>query len=110
MWLFADPARLGLAAAGLWLILCAPPLRGWLESSMASHMLVQLPLLAVIGYALGWAWLKAQPGGAAARALEAGQSFNAGGATGILAASFVMVLWMLPRLLDLARFDAEMDT
>jgi hypothetical protein len=109
MWPFADPARVALAAAGLWLVLCAPPLRGWLESSMASHMLVQLPLLAAIGYALGWAWLRSRPGSTAARALATAQSFNTGGVTGILAASFVMVLWMLPRLLDLARFDAGVD-
>ena len=33
----------------LWLLAAAPPLRGWLETSMALHMLVQLPLLAWIG-------------------------------------------------------------
>ena len=37
------------------------------------------------------------------------QSFNAGGVTGLIAASFVMVLWMLPRFLDLARLDAPVD-
>jgi hypothetical protein len=37
------------------------------------------------------------------------QSFNAGGMTGIIAASLVMVLWMLPRLLDLARLDGWID-
>lgn len=106
---FADPARIALAGAGLWLALAAPPLRAWLESSMAGHMLVQLPLLAATGYGLGWAWLRSRPGGAAARLLGTVQSFNAGGATGILAASFVMVLWMLPRCLDLARLDIEVD-
>lgn len=106
---FADPMRVVLAAAGLWLVLGAPPLRAWLESSMALHMLVQLPLLAALGYALGWAWLRSRPTGAAARVLGTVQSFNAGGVTGILAASFVMVLWMLPRCLDLARLDIEAD-
>jgi hypothetical protein len=105
----ADPKRVALAAAGLWLVLGMPPLRGWLESSMASHMLLQLPLLAAIGYALGWAWLRSRPGGAAARALATAQSFNGGGVTGIFAASFVMVLWMVPRCLDLARLDIEVD-
>lgn len=105
----ADPKRVALAAAALWLVLGVPPLRGWLESSMASHMLLQLPLLAAIGYALGWAWLQSRPGDATARALRTAQSFNAGGVTGILAASFVMVLWMLPRCLDLARLDIEVD-
>jgi hypothetical protein len=109
MWLLADPGRVALAAAGLWLALAAPPLRAWLESSMAGHMLVQLPLLAAIGYALGWAWLRLRTEGMAGRALATVQTFNAGGVTGILAASFVMLLWMLPRFLDLARLDGEMD-
>jgi len=37
------------------------------------------------------------------------QAFNAGGATGLIAASFVMLLWMLPRCLDLARLDTSID-
>ena len=53
--------------------------------------------------------MNARPGGAAARMLRLVQTFNAGGATGLIAASFVMVLWMLPRLLDLARLDAAVD-
>ena len=106
---YADSTRALLAAAGLWLALAAPPVRAWLEAGMALHMLVQLPLLAAIGYCIGAAWMRAPPDGAAARMLGGAQSFNAGGATGILAASFVMVLWMLPRLLDLARLDAAVD-
>ena len=104
-----DPARALLAATGLWLALIAPPLTAWLESSMVLHMLVQIPLLAGIGFCAGWAWMRSRPGGAAARTLGFAQSFNAGGATGIVAASFVMVLWMLPRLLDLARLDGAVD-
>jgi hypothetical protein len=76
---------------------------------MALHMLVQLPLLAGIGYRLGAAWMRSPPDGALARSLIGVQSFNAGGATGLLAASFVMVLWMLPRFLDLARLDVAVD-
>ena len=37
------------------------------------------------------------------------QPFNAGGVTGLLAAGFVMALWMLPRCLDAARLDAATD-
>ena len=106
---FADSARALLPAACLWLVLFAPPLRAWLESSMVLHMLVQLPLLAGIGYCAGWAWMHARQGGTAARTLGLAQSFNGGGATGIVAASFVMVLWMLPRCLDLARLDPAID-
>ena len=86
----------------LWLVLAAPPLRGWLESSMALHMLVQLPLLAGIGYGIGRAWSRS-------RSIAALQSFNTGGITGVLIASFVMLLWMLPRSLDLARLDGSID-
>lgn len=104
-----ESMRLALGAACLWLALVAPPLRAWLESTMALHMLVQLPLLAVAGFLIGVAWQRARRGSAAARALSAVQSFNAAGVTGLLVASFAMVLWMLPRLLDLARLDATAD-
>jgi hypothetical protein len=106
---YADPARATVLAACVWLALTMPPLRAWLEASMVLHMLVQLPLLAWIGYCIGGAWMRSRLDGAAARTLAGVQSFNAGGATGLLAASFVMVLWMLPRLLDLARLDAAVD-
>ena len=98
-----------LWGCSLWLVLAAPFFRAWLESSMALHMLVQLPLLAWSGYCIGAAWMQSRPAGAAARALAGVQSVNAGGATGLLAASFVMLLWMLPRFLDLARLDASAD-
>lgn len=104
-----NPMRAMLAASGLWLALATPLARAWLESSMALHMLMQLPLLAVIGYVIARAWMHARPGGAAARTLAVVHSFNAGGATGLIAASFVMVLWMLPRFLDLARLDSAVD-
>ena len=96
-------------AASVWIVLGAPAMRSLLEGSMALHMLVQLPLLAGTGYYAGAAWRRSRPGSAAARLLGAAQSYNAGGATGILAASFVMVLWMLPRCLDLARLDPAVD-
>ena len=109
MWPATDPARAALAAAALGAVLATPPARAALESSMTLHMLVQLPLLAAIGFVVGRAWLHARRGGAVARARDFAQSFNVGGATGIIAASFVMVLWMLPRLLDLARLDPGAD-
>jgi hypothetical protein len=104
-----EPWRSVLWIASGWLVLAAPATRTWLESSMALHMLVQLPLLALTGYAMGRTALRAAPDTASARMLSHAQSFNAGGVTGLLAASFVMVLWMLPRLLDLARLDAAVD-
>ena len=104
-----DVKRGATAAAGLWLLLATPPVRAWLESSMVMHMLIQLPLLAAIGFCVGSAWLKSQPDGLAACTLGRVQSFNSGGLTGLIFTSFVMVLWMLPRCLDAARLDIAAD-
>ena len=76
---------------------------------MVLHMLVQLPLLAFIGFVIGRAFVPAGPGGAANRTVACIQSFNAGGLTGLLIAAFTMVLWMLPKCLDLARLDIAVD-
>jgi hypothetical protein len=105
----ADPAPRMLAAAFAWLALAMPPVRAALEASMTLHMLVQLPLLALIGWVVARAWCDARAHGAASRALGCIQSFNAGGITGLIAASFMMLLWMLPRSLDLARLDVSID-
>jgi hypothetical protein len=104
-----DPFRALLPAAILWCALATPAARAWLEAGMASHMLVQLPLLAWIGWSIAGAWMRTRAGGAAARALAGMQSFNAGGVTGLITATCVMVVWMLPRFLDLARLDALVD-
>lgn len=96
-------------AAAVLAILATWCLRSWLESRMTLHMLVQLPLIALAGAALGAAWLRASPAGPAGRALSVIEPFNSGGATGLIAAGFVMVLWMLPRCLDTARLDAVAD-
>lgn len=105
---FAERRIVAIVAAAAWLVLALPIPRAALESSMAVHMLVQLPLLALIGFVIGKAWLAASSEGTR-RTLAAIQSFDAGGATGIIGASFVMVLWMLPRALDLARLDFTVD-
>ena len=104
----ADALRLA-ALFWLWLLLATPPLRVWFESSMVLHMLVQLPLLAIAGFIAGRIWLHAQLGSFSARLRDGVQSFNAGGLTGIIFASFTMLLWMLPRYLDLARLDVSVD-
>jgi hypothetical protein len=104
----ADSRRAAWIAVAAWALLATPPARAWLESSMTLHMLVQLPLLALLGFWTGALWRAAGSDGAI-RSLARMQAFNAGGATGILAASFVMVLWMLPRCLDLARLDPAID-
>lgn len=93
--LLASSATLALAAA----------LRGWFESSMLLHMLVQLPMIAAAGAALGSAARRHAPAWVAGRTA----SFDAGGACGIVFASAVMVLWMLPRSLDGARLNLAVD-
>jgi len=107
---YADPLPAALIATGLWLVLFTPSVRAWLEGSMVLHMLVQLPLLAAIGYCLGALWHRLPDGRATTRLRDRLQTCNAGGITGLIAASFVMVLWMLPRCLDLARLDPAVDT
>lgn len=68
------------------------PLGSWLESIMVAHMLVQLPMLVLLGVWLGhglpnsyWHWLEA---------------VNRGGIFGCITFSFVFLFWMLPRWLD----------
>jgi len=105
---YADGARAAWIAGAAWAALATPPARAWLESSMTLHMLVQLPLLAIIGFRIGAAWRAVSSRGLL-DALARMQTFNGGGAPGLIAASFVMVLWMVPRCLDLARLDPAID-
>ncbi|HEY9723271.1 MAG TPA: hypothetical protein V6D47_14775, partial [Oscillatoriaceae cyanobacterium] len=84
-----SPARLGL---GLLAVLALPPVATRMESLMATHMTLQMPLLVLSGYWLG-------------RALEPRcprwlRDANAGGVAGTLLAAFTLSLWMLPRWLD----------
>lgn len=85
--------RAALVLAGC-ALLAAPPLRGWLESSMTRQMLVQMPLLALLGAGLA--------GAVPRRVREWVQRWNAAGVTGLVLASVVGLLWMLPRALDAA--------
>jgi hypothetical protein len=101
--------QVAIMSAVLWLVLLMPPIRAWLESSMTLHMLVQLPLLFLIGFFWGWAWRKAPEGTAAGRMLTNMMRANRWGATGLVMAAFTLTLWMLPRLLDSARLDFSFD-
>ena len=76
---------------------------------MLLHMLVQLPLLFLTGYTLGWAWRKAPAQSVSGRALSTVMRVNRWGITGLIFAAFTMTLWMLPRLLDSARLDFTFD-
>lgn len=68
-------------------------LRGSLEAHPVTHVLVQKPGLVFAGWLMGhclaerWATLRSI-------------SWNQGGATGMIIASFVSAFWMLPRYID----------
>jgi hypothetical protein len=90
-----------VTAGVLYGLLAVPPVTGALESSMVGHMLVQLPLLALAG-------------GLAARGLAGSEGtdaggFNAGGITGLVLATLVAAVWMLPRSLDGALTSATIE-
>lgn len=91
-------------AAVVWIALLLPPLRGWFEASMLRHMILQLPLLVIIGWIWG-KWLTHGAGAAAAGWVARVQFTNRWGATGLLIAIATMTMWMLPRALDSARLD-----
>lgn len=73
-------------------MLALPPIRHLLTDSMTLQMLVQLPLLALAGALLA----RALPGKFASSL----SGWNRGGASGLLLASLVGMLWMLPRAMD----------
>jgi len=75
-------------------VLAAPPARAALESAMALHMLVQIPLLAAAGALLA--------AGLPRRVRDALQASNDFGLPGITLALAVSSLWMIPRALDWA--------
>lgn len=82
------------AAAASYLLLALPFMRHWLEASMVRHMLVQMPLLVVLGMV-------------AARRLPADwrqrlRDVLGGPPGGLAAAAFAATYWMLPRTLDAA--------
>jgi len=88
-------------AAIFFLALALPPVRHAFEISMTVQMLVQLPLLAAVGYLLGLAG-RAQLGGLI-------NAWNHRGITGLVLASLASAYWMLPRLLDLSVADPAID-
>ena len=91
-------------ASLVWIALLLPALRQWFEASMFRHMLLQLPLLMIIGWIWG-RWLADNAGSATARWVSVLQVTNRWGATGLLIAIATMTMWMLPRALDSARLD-----
>ncbi|MCF8179360.1 MAG: hypothetical protein K9J74_12690 [Sulfuritalea sp.] len=92
----------GYGLVTLYLLLATPAARGWLEASMVGHMLLQIPLLTLIGIGAGHllpeSWketLFAAAGGAVSC---------------VLIALFVSAYWMLPRALDAALSSPLVET
>lgn len=81
-----------ICAVALLAILPLPAPRRLLELSLVSHIVVQMPILVFCG------WVVAQR---FAPLLEPiGKNWNAGGITGLIAASYIFAFWMLPRSVD----------
>lgn len=89
--------RYGAAAVLLFVVLAFPWLRHMLDASMAMQMLVQIPLLALVGWFVG----AAIPRSWRARI----DPWNANGITALVVATFASACWMLPRALDAAAAD-----
>lgn len=91
-----------IAASAAVLMLLASPLgRDALEARLVTHMLVQLPLLVLVGLGFGHAT------SAIVRAARA--RWNRGGATGLVLAFVIGMFWMLPRAMDSALVDMRFE-
>lgn len=89
--------HLRLASVLLWVTLATPPVRHALESAMTLQMLVQIPLLVLVGV-----WLvQGTPVGLDRCLLR----WNANGISGLVLASLTGMVWMLPLVMDAAIND-----
>lgn len=91
-----------LVMAGLALCLLAlPAARLFLEASMTRHMLIQFPLLALIGFwfarALPRHWMRRL------------NSWNGYGISGLFFSALLLAILMIPRVLDLALVDGRIE-
>lgn len=95
--LFHHAGRNALVLGVMYLLLATPAARDWLEASMSSHMLVQMPLLVIIGI-IACRLLPAQ--------WQNSVAISLGGAwPSVIVAMFASSYWMLPRALDAALTD-----
>ena len=90
-----------LAGMALWLVLALPWVRALLEREMLTHMLVQIPLLAIAGGLVAVSL--------PARATDRVAAWNRGGVTGVIVALIASSWWMVPRALDLALASPAME-
>jgi hypothetical protein len=89
--------KIGLGLGAFYLLLGTPAARDWLEASMTTHMLVQMPLLAVIGI-VACRMLPVR--------LQDSILVKVGGSVPcVMVALFASSYWMLPRALDAALND-----
>lgn len=99
----APAARWPTAAAWLLLLLMiVPPVRRMIESSMAAHMLIQYPCLMLAGAIL----VKRVP----SRFLKLAQRWNELGIAGLVGSALALAVLMIPRVLDLALLDGQVET
>jgi len=95
-------AGIACAAAALLGLLLSPPLREALLARMSLHMNLQLPLLLACGVGLVAPWRRA--GAAWLRPV------NLRGVSGLVLASGLFSVWMVPRALDAAVAHVAIDT
>lgn len=77
----------------LWIAISLTPLASWLENDIRLHMLVQIPLLAMLGYYLFYSLVSDK-----FKDINNRQS----GYASVLVASFTTLYWMIPKSLDAA--------
>ncbi len=90
--------RQGLIGGVLWVVLALPFFRELLQAQMWSHMVLQLPALALCGALMASA---ATPDDHTPQ-----HPWNAHGMTGLCFCALVLTLSMVPRVLDMAVTDA----
>lgn len=86
------PIDAACGAALLFLVLLAPPVKHVLEARMTMQMLVQIPLLVVVGFFIA----PALPN----RVTAIVDDWNWHGISGLVLATVSSLFWMLPRMLD----------
>lgn len=94
-------ARLSVPLLG-WAILALPPTRDALEASMALHMLAQIPALTVVG-----ALIASLPGRNIVDRTGFAWTIDL---AAVVAGFFILMMWMIPKLLDAAVLDWRYET
>jgi len=97
-----SPAKTSvLGGIALWAMLALPPLRRGLETEMVLQMIVQLPLLGLVGGMIAPGLRRFEPGWL--------READRLGLPGLTLAVFAITYWMLPRSLDSALADRRIE-